>query len=591
MTRRLGVFSLFLGAAAMVALYLHGRGNGSQPAFLTAAVERGPLTSTVATTGTLNAVTTVQVGTEVSGQIRELLADFNSQVNRNQVIARIAPESFEAKVAQVRAELDAAEAGVVNQRAQVERARADLATAEAQVLNQRSQVERARAELDNAHAGLAAARAQTAKAAVVLLDTKRDLIRKMELFDKALISRSEADSAQAGHDSAAALLEASRAQEQALESTIRSAEAQLASAKAQEQALGSGIRAAEAQLEVTQAQQKQAEANVRQKHAALDQALVDLDHTYIRSPVDGIVIARSVDVGQTVAASLAAPTLFTIAQDLTRMQIDTNVDESDIGRIEPGQRATFTVDTFPGERFTGKVSQVRKAAKVVQNVVTYNVVIGVDNPGRRLLPGMTTTIRIAVASTRDALKVPNAALRYRPDDDDPDPARSASPPARDDARSRATTRVLSLAELRADLTRTLVLTPEQQKRLEPVLRQRQQQLIELERVPKEERARAVTQINDATRARVRALLTPEQQALYDEYGHEGRKRSGRPGIVWTLEPGRKPQPIWLTLGITDGSFTEVLAGDLTEGQPVVVADAPGSGAARLFSPIEALRFR
>jgi len=277
-----------------------------------------------------------------------------------------------------------------------------------------------------------------------------------------LISRSEVDSAQANFDSASAQLDASGAQEQALGSTIRSAEAQLASARAQEQAVGSGVRSAEAQLDVAEAQQKQAEANVRQKQAALDQALVDLEHTYIRSPVDGVVISRNVDVGQTVAASLAAPTLFTIAQDLTQMQIDTNVDESDIGRIEQGQRATFTVDSFPGERFSGAVSQVRKAAKVVQNVVTYNVVIGVGNPGKRLLPGMTTTIRIAVAARPDALKVPNAALRFRPDGDDAEPAGAVEPPP-DGVRGRGVTRVLSLEELRADLTRTLVLTAQQQQ--------------------------------------------------------------------------------------------------------------------------------
>jgi len=158
MTRRLALLSLLLGSAVLLALYLHVGGNGSQPAFRTAAVERGPLTSTIASTGTLNAVTTVQVGTQVSGQIRELLADFNSQVRKNQIIARIASESFEAQVGQARAELEAAQAGVVNQRAQVQRARADLATARAQVLNQRSQVERAHAEVSNAQAGLAAYR-------------------------------------------------------------------------------------------------------------------------------------------------------------------------------------------------------------------------------------------------------------------------------------------------------------------------------------------------------------------------------------------------------------------------------------------------
>src|SRR5262249_36217755 len=286
-------------------------------------------------------------------------------------------------------------------------------------------------------------------------------------------ARSDLDSAQANYDSAAAQLDATNAQEQALGSTIRSAEAQLASAKAQEQAFASGVRSASAQLEVAEAQRKQAEAAVRQKRAARQQTQVDLEHPYIRSPVDGVVISRNVDVGQTVAASLAAPTLFTIAQDLTQMQIDTNVDESDIGRIEQGQRATFTVDSFPGERFDGVVGQVRKAAKVVQNVVTYNVVIGVDNPGKRLLPGMTTTIRIAVATRPDALKVPNAALRFRPDEDDAEPEAALEPIAEDGDKGRAATAILSNEALRAELSRVLALSREQQKRLDPVLRRRQ----------------------------------------------------------------------------------------------------------------------
>ena len=590
-TRRWVWLSLLLCVGALVPLYVHGRSTRSEPTFQTAAVERGYLDATVTTTGTLNAVTTVQVGTEVSGQVRELFADFNTQVKKNQIIARIAPESFEARVGQARAELDASQAGVVNQRAQVERARADVATARAQVLNQRSQVERAHAEVGNAFAGLAAARAQTAKASVAVLDTKRDLTRKMELFSKGLISRSEADSAQANYDSAAAQLEATKAQEQALGSTIRSAQAQLASAEAQGQAFDSGVRSAEAQLEVAEAQQRQAEANVRQKQAALQQALVDLEHTSIRSPVDGVVISRNVDVGQTVAASLAAPTLFTIAQDLTKMQVDTNVDESDIGRIEAGQRATFTVNTFPGERFSGVVSQVRKAAKVVQNVVTYNVVIGVDNPRRRLLPGMTTTIRIAVATRPDALRIPNGALRFRPDDSDVELAGSAEPPAADGAMSHAAPSVPSLKELHDELTRTLFLTREQQERLEPILRRRQQQLLDVEHLPKDQQPAAVAQLNEAIQGRVRALLTPEQQALYDEHGSGARARASRPGVVWTLGPDGRPRATWLRLGITDGTFTEVVDGDLKEGQQVVVAAVPVSGAAGLFSPITALRFR
>jgi HlyD family secretion protein len=373
MRRRLFTLgAILLLAAGGIGGWLYAQGGGATPRYRLARVEQGPLTATVSATGNLNAVITVQVGSQVSGQIRELFADFNSQVRRGQVIARINPDIFEAKVAQ---------------------ARADLESAQANVLNQTANVERARADLENARAALAGARAQTAKAEVARLDARRDLERKLDLYRKELIAQSERDTAQAAYDSATAQLDATRAQEQALASAIRSVAAQL--------------RVAEAQLQA-------AEAQVRQKKAALEQAQVDLGHTVIRAPVDGVVVSRNVDVGQTVAASLQAPTLFTIAQDLTRMQVDTSVDEADIGRIQVGHPATFTVDAFPGRTFSGEVVQIRKAPQVVQNVVTYIVVVTVANPDLKLLPGMTANVRVVVDRRPAALKVPNAALRFRP---------------------------------------------------------------------------------------------------------------------------------------------------------------------------------
>jgi HlyD family secretion protein len=207
----------------------------------------------------------------------------------------------------------------------------------------------------------------------------------MRLFQEGGISQEERDSAQA---------------------TLESAQAQLEAAQA-------GLRAAQAALEVTQAQLIAAEATVKQKQAALDQAQVDLNNTYIRAPVDGIVVSRNVDVGQTVAASLQAPTLFLIAQDLTKMQVDTNVDEADIGRVVLDQEATFTVDSYPGQAFRGRVVQIRQAPQVLQNVVTYTTVVAVSNPELKLKPGMTANVRILVARRENALLVPNAAFRVR----------------------------------------------------------------------------------------------------------------------------------------------------------------------------------
>lgn len=361
-----------VAAAAVTGGYLYTQSLGSRAQFRTAPVTRGPLVATVSATGTLNAVITVQVGSQISGQIKELYADFNSQVKKGQTIARIDPDTFEAKVNQARAEVESARATVLNQRAAVEKARADL---------------------ENARAALAAARAQTAKAQVAVLDMRRDLGRKRDLREKGFIAQADEDAAQAAYDSAVAQHEA---------------------AKAQEQAQVSAVRAAEAQLRVAEALLQSAQAQVTQKEAALRQAQVDLDRTIIRAPVDGVVVSRNVDVGQTVAASLQAPTLFTIAQDLTNMQVDTNVDEADVGRMRVGLRATFTVDSFPGQTFSGEVVQIRKAPQVVQNVVTYNVVVSAKNPDGRLLPGMTANVRIVTEQKESVLRVPNAALRFRP---------------------------------------------------------------------------------------------------------------------------------------------------------------------------------
>ncbi len=373
MKRRLiWIASIVLAPGLLTGGYLYTQGFGSRPAFRTATVTRGPLTAAVSATGTLNAVITVQVGSQVSGQIKELFADFNSQVQKDQVIALIDPDTFEAKLNQTKAQVEAARASVLNQEAAVEKTRADL---------------------ENARAALAAARAQSAKSQVTVVDSRRTLGRNRDLRQRGLIAQADEDTAQAAYDSAVAQYEASKAQE----------EAQL-----------SAVRAAEAQLKVADAMLQNAQAQVAQNEAAQRQAQVDLDHTYIRAPVDGVVVGRNVDVGQTVAASLQAPTLFTIAQDLRNMQVDSNVDEADVGRVKVGQSVTFTVDSFPGRTFTGEVVQIRKAPLVVQNVVTYDVVVSAKNPDQRLLPGMTANVRIVIEEKENVLQVPNAALRFRP---------------------------------------------------------------------------------------------------------------------------------------------------------------------------------
>ena len=295
-----------------------------------APVERGPITGTVAATGTLNPVATVQVSSQISGQIREIHVDFNSTVKDGQLIARIAPETFEHRVRQAEADLEAARANVAIQQAELYRAQVNLA------------------------------------------DAERDHARKQTLVDKNFISPAELDKAKT-------LLEAARAQKA-----------------------------------VVEAQGKNSAALVKQRQAQLGQAQVDLGRTEIRAPADGIVIKRSVEPGQTVAASLQAPEMFVIARNLADMQVETAIDEADVGRLKVGQEATFSVDAFPGKRFKGAVTQVRKAAQVVSNVVTYTAVISAANPDLILLPGMTANVRIVIAQKDNVLKVANAALRFRP---------------------------------------------------------------------------------------------------------------------------------------------------------------------------------
>ncbi len=410
------LLGLFLVAGMATAGYVYTTNRVPAARYRLAKVERGPIASTISATGTLNAVTTVQVGSQVSGMIREILVDFNSPVKAGRLIARIDPEIFEAKVNQARADLETAQASVLNQQANVERVRADVETARAAVATAQANVERVQADVENARAAIATAQANVARETATAQNTRRELERRLDLLKRELIAQSDKDAAQTAHETASAQLDAARSQEQAARAALRSASAQLEAVRSQAKASEAQLRAVEAQLRVAEAQRAAAEAQVRQKQAALTQAKVDLDHTFIRAPVDGVVVSRNVDVGQTVAASLQAPILFTIAQDLTRMQVETSVDEADIGGLREGMTATFTVDAFPGERFRGRVVQIRKAPQVVQNVVTYTVIVAVPNPGQTLMPGMTANVKLLIERKDDVLKIPTAALRFLPRD-------------------------------------------------------------------------------------------------------------------------------------------------------------------------------
>lgn len=316
MRRAIWIISV-LAVATAIAGYVFFSGERKPPIrYRTMAVERGTVVSIVTATGTINPVTTVQVGSQVSGMIESLHADFNSKVKMGDIVARIDPFPYRAK-------------------------------------------------RDQAAANLANAKAAVVKARVDLSQRKRELDRVQALLKQQFVSQNEVDVAITAHEGAVA------------------------------------------QLAV-------AEAAVKQAEAALEAAELDLKYTVIRSPVDGIVISRQVEVGQRVSASFSIPTLFLIAHDLTQMQVDTNVSEADIGGMAAGKEATFTVDAYPGERFQGHVRQIRIAPITIQNVVTYNVVVGVENKDLRLKPGMTANVSIVVDRKDDVLKVPNAALRFIP---------------------------------------------------------------------------------------------------------------------------------------------------------------------------------
>jgi len=329
------------------------------PAYTVVSVRRGNLATTISATGKVQAVTTVQVGTQVSGTVSELHADFNDHVKAGQVIARLDPSQIEAQLQQAKANLAAAQAGVGT----------------------------VRSNSDSQASAVLASKANVDRAASVLLEADRAYKNTVALVKEGVMAARQVE-----------ILEAARAQ----------AAAQKAQSDAQyDQAV--------AQAQASKSQLDQALAQATQSKASVDVAAVNLERTIIRAPIDGVVVSRNVDVGQTVAASLQAPTLFLIAQDLTKMQVLADVDEADVGQLSPDSKVSFTVDAFPTETFQGRISQIRLSPNVVQNVVTYTAVISVANPKLQLRPGMTATVTATVAEKRDVLVVPNAALRFRPE--------------------------------------------------------------------------------------------------------------------------------------------------------------------------------
>jgi HlyD family secretion protein len=426
--KTLVIGALALAAAGAGAFAWTRNAKPTAPKYETVKADQGRIVARVTATGTLSALVTVQVGSQVSGRISELFADFNSTVKKGQVIAKIDPSLLKAAVEQARANHTAA--------------KANLERSQAQAVEADRQFERAKA-----------------------------------LAEKQLIAKADRDTA---------------------ESTAAAARAQVSASQ----------------------------GAVAQANASLHQAEVNLAYSIIKSPIDGVVISRSVDVGQTVAASLQAPTIFTIAEDLGKMQVDTSVAEADVGKLRPEMPATFLVDAYPQERFRGKVRQIRNAPQTVQNVVTYDAVIDVDNPELKLKPGMTANVTFIYAEKSNVVRVPNSALRFRA-------------------------------------------PPELTKKAEPAA--------------SNTNAANVEPAAAASTERQGASERPRQGRGGEGRGGEGRGGGGRFGpreepdqrTVWVLPALGDPRPVRIRTGITDGTLTELLEGDLHAGDALITEMSGG----------------
>jgi len=476
MPKRLLILTLVAVVLAGGGLYYYRTHSAAKvPTPVTAEVTRGSVIAKVDATGTLAPVTTVQVGSQVSGTVKALFVDYNAHVSKGQVIAELDPSLFQTQVDQARATL----------------------------IKSQSDVDRARVEVD---------------------DSNSKSKRAQELSDQKLISRNDLETAQ---------------------STAMQAQAAL----------------------------KSAEAQVTQARASLNQADVNLQHTIIRSPIAGTVISRSVDVGQTVAASMSAPTLYVIAQDLTHMQVSANIDESDIGRIQAGQPVSFRVDAYPQQTFRGTVKQVRLDAKTDQNVVSYTTMIDVPNEDLRLKPGMTANVTVQIAANENVLRVPNSALRFAPTPELFAALGQEAPQQLAGARGgRGVAGSAGTAGQTAG--RAEGQTPGRERLAQPT---------------PEERAQFAARFTPEQRAQF-AQMTPEQRAARRAAAGDpsaaGAQDGGGFGRVWALRDG-KLQLVRVRTGVTDGAATAIVGGELKEGDRVVtgISEPGGTVTSQTANPL------
>jgi len=467
LTRNKVIFAVTMVLVGALLVFAVRKERSGMVAFFTTTVDRGPLRNTVNATGAVQTVVTVQVGSQVSGQVQDLYADYNSLVKRGQLLAKLDPRNFQAQ-------LENAEAAVAAAQAHIQSAEAETKTQAANVDSARANLQAAKVTRDNA---------------AILFD------RSAGLSKEGVVSQNDYDNAKANADSARAKLE--------------QAQAAVAQAEAQTRSSLAGLQQAKAQLQ--------------QSEADLNRARLNLEYCNIYSPVDGVVISRTIDVGQTIAASLQSPTLFTIANDLSQMQVNANVDEADIGNISDQADVRFTVDAFPNDLFRGRISEIRLNPQTVQNVVTYSVIISIQNPELKLKPGMTANITITIDQRENVLKVPNAALRY-------------TPTGMQRERSTSTASAFNQSA--------------------PIGARGDSEVAEQARRPPPSQLAPGQKWNPAEKIK---MVPP-------------KRTTQRPGIVYVLNSQGKPEPRRIELGITDGSSTEIVSGELMQGDSVIIGD-------------------
>lgn len=551
--KRIVTVVLVVFAATAGALW-YGRGTGggaSEATYRTAVADRGTVVAQISTAGAVSPITTVIVGSQLSGQVIEILADFNSEVKTGQVLARLNADQIRARLDGARADLQQAYAARRMLDAQMEKSRADRERAAAVAADMRAQLEKSRTQLE---------------------DAEKTLARQVDLGARGIVSTAALQTARTQRDMLLAQTDSARAQ-------IRSSEAQIAALKAD--------------AAVIEAQMISADATVQQRGAMVRQVDVDLANTDIRSPVDGVVVQRNVELGQPVAASLQAPTLFLVAQDLRRVQIQANVDEADVGRVREGMEADFTVNAFPGRNFNGVVKQVRLGSQTVQNVVIYTTVIEVDNPNLDLRPGMTANLRIVTERRQDVVRVPNAALRWRPpvaaeeapplplpvqrapaesDDSAAGPFAGGGGPGGGGGRGGFQPGVF------ADRIKGALGLDENQK-------QALDRIVAELPAPGNGRGRGrgllIEKINgilnETQRTTLEGLLQDWSRGGGGRRRQDARADTGVAGRVYRIGEQGRPQLVTVRLGSSDGTFTEVLSG-LSAGASVITGGGPAPSA-------------